>query len=95
MKELQVLLAQRLLAIKDGNFDKEVFILTPSKRHTDLISPHLQRRYIEILKIRFGEGALQVCEVMLRDMTDSKRIDQHVQTQQAVSASHFLFIVVN
>ena len=26
---------------------------------------------------------------MLRDMTDSKRIDQHVQTQQAVSASHF------
>ncbi|KAH7885407.1 hypothetical protein F5I97DRAFT_2033205 [Phlebopus sp. FC_14] len=64
IKELQVLLAQRLLAIKDGNFDRE-------------------RRNIEILKIRFGESALQVCEVMLRDMTDSRRIDQHVQSQKA------------
>ncbi|KAH9841592.1 uncharacterized protein C8Q71DRAFT_737818 [Rhodofomes roseus] len=63
VRELQVLLAQRLLAITDGNFDRE-------------------RRNIEILKIRFGEAALQVCEVMLRDMTESKRIDQHVQSQK-------------
>lgn len=42
----------------------------------------LQRKNIEILKIRFGEAALQVCEVMLRDMTDSKRIDTHIQAQQ-------------
>lgn len=66
IKELQVLLAQRLLAVKDGNFDRE-------------------RRNVEILKIRFGEAALQVCEVMLRDMTDSRRIDQHVQSQTASS----------
>ncbi|KAI8971172.1 ubiquitin-protein ligase [Trametes punicea] len=63
VKELQVLLTQRLLAIKDGNYERE-------------------RRNIEILKIRFGEAALQVCEVMLRDMTDSRRIDQHVQAQK-------------
>ncbi|KAI0953198.1 hypothetical protein AcW1_007481 [Taiwanofungus camphoratus] len=63
VKELQVLLAQRLLATTGGNFERE-------------------RRNIEILKIRFGEAALQVCEVMLRDMTDSKRIDQHVQSQK-------------
>ncbi|KAI0032569.1 ubiquitin-protein ligase [Vararia minispora EC-137] len=62
VKELQVLLAQRLLAVADGNYDNE-------------------RRNIEILKIRFGEGPLQVCEVMLKDMTDSRRIDQHVQQQ--------------
>ena len=43
-----------------------------------------QRRNIEILKVRFGESALQVCEVMLKDMTDSQRIDQHVQSQKAV-----------
>ena len=43
------------------------------------------RRNIEILKIRFGESALQGCEVMLRSMTDSKRIDGHVQSQRAVS----------
>ncbi|TBU44447.1 hypothetical protein BD309DRAFT_958345 [Dichomitus squalens] len=63
VKELQVLLAQRLLAVTDGNYERE-------------------RRNIEILKIRFGEAALQVCEVMLRDMTDSRRIDQHVQQQK-------------
>jgi anaphase-promoting complex subunit 2 len=39
---------------------------------------------LEILKIRFGEAPLQVCEVMLKDMTDSKRIDQHVQSQNSV-----------
>ncbi|OBZ71191.1 Anaphase-promoting complex subunit 2 [Grifola frondosa] len=65
VKELQVLLAQRLLAITDGNYERE-------------------RRNIEILKIRFGEAALQVCEVMLRDMTDSKRIDQHVQSHESL-----------
>ncbi|KAI0670871.1 ubiquitin-protein ligase [Trametes maxima] len=63
VKELQVLLTQRLLAVRDGNYERE-------------------RRNIEILKIRFGEAALQVCEVMLRDMTDSRRIDQHVQAQK-------------
>jgi len=67
VKELQVLLAQRLLAIKDDNFEKV----------------EKERRNIEILKIRFGEAALQVCEVMLRDMTDSKRIDGHVQSKKA------------
>ncbi|KAH9891559.1 ubiquitin-protein ligase [Cubamyces lactineus] len=65
VKELQVLLTQRLLAVKDGNYERE-------------------RRNIEILKIRFGEAALQVCEVMLRDMTDSRRIDQHVQAQKSM-----------
>lgn len=47
----------------------------------------LQRRNIEILKVRFGESPLQVCEVMLRDMTDSRRIDQHVQAQKQVRLS--------
>ncbi|KAL0961464.1 hypothetical protein HGRIS_006408 [Hohenbuehelia grisea] len=65
VKELQVLLAQRLLAINDDDTEKI----------------DGERRNVEILKIRFGEAALQVCEVMLRDMSDSKRIDTHVQSQ--------------
>ncbi|KAF8489248.1 ubiquitin-protein ligase [Russula emetica] len=64
VRELQVLLAQRLLAVTDGNYEKE-------------------RRNLEILKVRFGEAPLQVCEVMLKDMTDSRRIDQHVQSQSS------------
>lgn len=35
-------------------------------------------RTIELLKIRFGEEALHVCDVMLKDMSDSKRINDHV-----------------
>lgn len=66
VKELQVLLAQRLLAIKNN----------------DLERIDKERRNIEILKIRFGEAALQVCEVMLRDMDDSKRTDTRVQDQK-------------
>lgn len=66
VKELQVLLAQRLLAINNDDnerLDKE-------------------RRNIEILKIRFGEAPLQVCEVMMKDMSDSRRTDVHVQSQK-------------
>ncbi|EIN12815.1 ubiquitin-protein ligase [Punctularia strigosozonata HHB-11173 SS5] len=64
VKELQILLAQRLLNIKDGNFVNE-------------------RRNIELLKVRFGEAPLQVCEVMLKDMTDSRRTDEHIQAQNS------------
>jgi anaphase-promoting complex subunit 2 len=32
-----------------------------------------------MLKIRFGESALQTCDVMLKDMADSKRIDDRIQ----------------
>jgi hypothetical protein len=73
--------------------EREVGLPLPLPRsfHTHPLSVYsnslflIQRRNIEILKIRFGESALQVCEVMLKDMTDSKRIDGHVQSQRAVS----------
>ncbi|WVF67210.1 hypothetical protein IAT40_001958 [Kwoniella sp. CBS 6097] len=60
IQELQVLLATRLLAVKDYDAVKEI-------------------RTIELLKLRFGETALSGCDVMLKDMADSKRIDDHVQ----------------
>ena len=90
VKELQVLLAQRLLAIQDGNFDNEVSpsspVLAPGFLCPLTYGSHggPQRRNIEILKVRFGEAPLQVCEVLLKDMTDSKRIDQHIQAQNEV-----------
>ena len=84
MKELQVLLAQRLLAITDGNYEKEVRSSGPVTRSYAGCLIASQRRNIEILKVRFGEAPLQVCEVMLRDMTDSRRINQHVQAQKPV-----------
>lgn len=86
VKELQQLLASRLLAIADGNFEKEVnehFIKHSPKIR--LPHPKCQRRNVEILKLRFGDAALQVCEVMLKDMTDSRRLNQYMQTQEQVS----------
>ncbi|KAL9131667.1 MAG: hypothetical protein Q9217_000478 [Psora testacea] len=39
-------------------------------------------RVLELLKVRFGEAALQACEVMLRDIQDSRRIDASIQKDQ-------------
>lgn len=47
-----------------------------------------QIRTIEILKLRFGEVALQGCEVMLKDMADSRRTNQSIQASGYVSPSY-------
>lgn len=36
-------------------------------------------RTLELLKLRFGESFLHSCEVMLKDIADSKRINSHIQ----------------
>nr|XP_006818421.1 PREDICTED: anaphase-promoting complex subunit 2-like [Saccoglossus kowalevskii] len=36
-------------------------------------------RYLELLKLRFGESQLHYCEVMLKDVADSKRINTHIK----------------
>ena len=35
-------------------------------------------RVLELLKLRFGEAPLQACEVMLRDILDSRRVDTSI-----------------
>jgi anaphase-promoting complex subunit 2 len=35
-------------------------------------------RYLELLKLRFGETQLHYCEVMLKDVADSKRLNARV-----------------
>ena len=37
---------------------------------------------LELLKLRFGEAALQACEVMLRDIVDSRRVDNVIRIDQ-------------
>jgi len=39
-------------------------------------------RVLELLKVRFGEAALQACEVMLRDILDSRRVDSFIHKDQ-------------
>lgn len=62
VKELQILLGDRLLQKRD-DFDREISVL-------------------ELLKVRFGDSALQACEVMLRDISDSRRVDAVVRNDQ-------------
>jgi anaphase-promoting complex subunit 2 len=41
--------------------------------------PHPQVRNLELLKKRFGETALSQCEVMLKDIAESKRNTRAIQ----------------
>ncbi|KAJ5670057.1 uncharacterized protein N7477_005420 [Penicillium maclennaniae] len=40
---------------------------------------------LELLKVRFGDSALQACEVMLKDISDSRRVDTSVRKDQGLS----------
>lgn len=43
-------------------------------------SPEKEIRNLELLKLRFGESLLHNCEVMLKDIADSKRINSHIHS---------------
>ncbi|PGH01707.1 hypothetical protein AJ80_08974 [Polytolypa hystricis UAMH7299] len=43
---------------------------------------------LELLKLRFGDSALQACEVMLRDVLDSKRVDAVIRTDQKLETAN-------
>jgi anaphase-promoting complex subunit 2 len=43
---------------------------------------------LEHLKIRFGDSALQACEVMLRDVTDSKKVDSVIRQDQGLQGQN-------
>eukprot|EP00850_Spirogloea_muscicola_P000464 SM000002S05544 [mRNA] locus=s2:774127:786951:+ [translate_table: standard] len=43
-------------------------------------------RTLELLKLRFGESNLRNCEVMLRDVADSKRINANIKQRAAAAA---------
>lgn len=44
-------------------------------------------RVLELLKARFGEASLQACEVMLRDILDSRRVDSVIRNDQNLAMS--------
>ncbi|KAI9760787.1 MAG: hypothetical protein M4579_001417 [Chaenotheca gracillima] len=43
-------------------------------------------RLLELLKLRFGEGALQACEVMLRDVRESQVMDRNIRNDESLQA---------
>jgi len=69
---------------------KETFV---KELQTLLVDRLLQKRddydqevsVLELLKVRFGDSALQACEVMLKDISDSRRVDSSVRKDQGLS----------
>lgn len=43
--------------------------------------PEKEIRNLELLKLRFDESLLHMCEVMLKDISDSKRINSHIHNE--------------
>ncbi|XP_028171394.1 anaphase-promoting complex subunit 2 [Ostrinia nubilalis] len=52
-----------------------------------VINTDKEIRYLELLKVRFGESQLHFCEVMLKDISDSKRINALVHQDKNFEAS--------
>lgn len=46
-----------------------------------------EMQVLEMLKLRFGEAPLQSCEVMLRDILDSSRVDTVIRNDQNLAMS--------
>lgn len=50
-------------------------------------NPEKEIRNLELLKLRFGDSVLHNCEVMLKDISDSKRIDAHIHSDASYAAT--------
>lgn len=74
---------------------KEVFVneyrtLLADRLLTQLdFNPEKELRNLELLKLRFGETMLHTCEVMLKDIGDSKRINANVVNESTPSENGF------
>jgi len=77
VKELQVILAERLLSSKDYDVEKEVPPTSSPPARLTL----QQTRNIEMIKARFGEANIQSCDVMLKDIIESKRVDRLIHNR--------------
>ncbi|KAI4722726.1 hypothetical protein E4T48_00975 [Aureobasidium sp. EXF-10727] len=77
IKEVQSLLGERLLSVgyDDTELEKEVSIESEMLLRVVLYLLDSQIRLVELFKTRFGADRLQSCEVMLRDIQDSRRIN--------------------
>lgn len=82
IKELQNRFSSLLLRNREGTFDAEVWLLVDA---LILYLMATQKRQIEILKLRFGDAALQSVDVMLFDMLSSVRINKQMYDGKEVS----------
>lgn len=86
VKEFQNFLGERLLK-KEFDYEKEASCNNAlCGTYQNRLIHITQIRVLELLKLEIGEQALPSCEVMLRDMTDSRRVDQAIRKDQKLKA---------
>ncbi|KAK1743166.1 anaphase-promoting complex subunit 2 [Skeletonema marinoi] len=61
---------------------KELFLLSNLEYNTDA-----EVHKLELLKLRFGESSLRSCEVMVKDIDDSKRIHTNIRSTLELNSS--------
>ncbi|KAK9313606.1 hypothetical protein V1522DRAFT_410273 [Lipomyces starkeyi] len=66
VKEIVVVLANRLLDLKNYEIDREMM-------------------HLELLKLLFGESDLHNCDVMVKDILESKRVDSNIHDPTTVA----------
>lgn len=61
-------------------------------------NPEKEIRNLELLKLRFGETLLHSCEVMLKDISDSKRINAHILEAETFTSgknvNKFIYLII-
>lgn len=77
-------------------FVKEYRSLLADRLLTQLdFSPEKEIRNLELLKLRFDETLLHTCEVMLKDISDSKRINAHIQNDSEMESDEGLVCIIH
>ncbi|KAK3298880.1 uncharacterized protein B0H64DRAFT_454545 [Chaetomium fimeti] len=71
IKEFAAVLAERLLLPPSSSGDN------PAQQRFEQ-----ELRVLELLKRRFGEASLQACDVMIRDVVDSRRVDAGISKRR-------------
>uniref|UniRef100_A0A1A7WQN9 Anaphase-promoting complex subunit 2 n=1 Tax=Iconisemion striatum TaxID=60296 RepID=A0A1A7WQN9_9TELE len=68
---------------KDIFIDEYRAVLADRLLHQLNYSTAREIRNVELLKLRFGESHMHFCEVMLKDMADSRRINSHIREEES------------
>ncbi|XP_072422395.1 anaphase-promoting complex subunit 2 isoform X2 [Chiloscyllium punctatum] len=80
---------------------KELFINEYRTLLADRILHHFsyvtcrEIRNLELLKLRFGEAQMHFCEVMLKDVADSRRINSHIHEEDQETPLHLNAMILS
>ena len=58
------------------------FILADKLLKRDDFDTDKEVRTLELLKLRFGESSMHACEVMVKDIADSKRVNTTIRDKK-------------